>query len=113
VNEAVSTVLQEVRSGHGVGLAAVAREFPGQTGRVNPSTVFRWTRGGARANDGSRIKLESIRLGSKILTSWPAVERFVQALSAMPSGIEPTPRSPAATRRASEQASAELIAAGC
>jgi hypothetical protein len=105
--------LQEVRSGHGVGLAAVAREFPGRVGHLDPATVFRWTRSGARANDGSRQVLESVRIGSRILTSWPAVERFVQTLSAMPAETGPAPRSASATRRASERAEAELIAAGC
>jgi hypothetical protein len=111
MQETISRLLKEIRSGNGVGLSQVAREFPGRRGHVDPATVFRWTRSGSRAADGSRVVLESIRVGSKITTSWDAVERFIAALSAKSSEFEPAPRSPAATRRESERAEAELIEA--
>lgn len=45
--------------------------------RPDPSTVCRWALKGARG-----IKLESIRVGGKVMTSKEAVQRFLAACNA-------------------------------
>ena len=109
----VSQVLQEIRSGQGIGLAAVGRKFPGRSGgQTNACTVYRWATNGCRAANGTRVKLETVRVGSRLLTSEPALERFVLRLSET-SEQNHSARSPTAARRASSRADAELAAAGC
>jgi hypothetical protein len=55
--------------------------------RVHPSTAWRWAKSGCRAIDGTRVLLESIRIGATTYTSVEALERFAARLSA-----QPTPR---------------------
>jgi hypothetical protein len=112
MSSVVIQVLQEIKNGQGAGLAEVARAIPGRAGGgVNSCTPFRWCTKGAKAVDGSRVRLEHIRCGSRILTSWPAFERFIAALT-VPGDAPPAPRSPAATRRAVAAAEAELVKVG-
>jgi hypothetical protein len=105
--EGVKLLLQEVRSGQGASLAEIARMIPGR--RVNTSTTFRWCTKGLTSADGSRVILEHIRVGggNRIITTWPAVDRFFTALT-IPADAPPPARSPAATKRAVVQAEAEL-----
>jgi hypothetical protein len=114
--ESVSQVLQEVRDGQGVGLAGVARKFPNDRtngqGHINASTVFRWCLVGCKGATGQRIRLQHVRIGSRILTSWPAVERFISSLTA-PVEPSPIPRSPTQRQRASASAARALEVAGC
>jgi hypothetical protein len=119
VSEAVPQVLAEIQSGEGLSLSAAGRLFPGHRGgkSVDPSTVFRWVTKGTRAADGQAVKLEAVRVGTRWLTSRAAVTRFVTALTAA-SGptpaatTAPTSRTPAARRRAVENAVATLKAMG-
>lgn len=82
--------------------------------KIHLSTLHRWTIHGARG-----VKLETVRLGSRVLTSREAVGRFVAALSALPPRARPRravpePRATSATRqREIEAAERRLIAAGC
>lgn len=114
----VPQVLTEIQSGGGLSLSAAGRMFPGHRGgpSVDPSTVWRWARKGARAAGGQLIRLEVCRVGSRWLTSRGAVARFVCALTsaADPTSTDPTPtaRTPAACRRASERAVAKLKSMG-
>lgn len=116
MSESVSQVLQEVRDGYGVGLAAVARKFPNDRaqglGHLNASTVFRWCLVGCKGANGERIRLQHVRIGSRILTSWPAVERFISSLTT-PVDPTPVPRTPTQKQRASEKAARALEVAGC
>ena len=68
--------------------------------------MFRLARKGVRVADGSRVRLEAVRVGSVGFTSRGAVGRFVAALSCPADGPIP-PRPPAARRRVSEAAAAE------
>lgn len=81
-----------------VGLTAVAKRFPGRNpGRpLNKTSVFRWATKGCRAADGSVAVLESVRIGSRLLTTWSAVNRFFDRLNA-------TPPPPKKTRTPSER----------
>jgi hypothetical protein len=72
------------------------------------STVLRWILSGVKTPHGI-VRLEGTRLGSKWLTTREAVCRFTDALTRAyfdPRGADgpPTPRPPAARRRASEKA---------
>jgi Protein of unknown function (DUF1580) len=92
-------------------LAEAAAHFPGARGaaRVNPSTLFRWCKKGTRASDGRVVRLEFVRAGCRLLTSKPALSRYLAALStACTSGIPVTAvRTPAErARRAAEAADA-------
>jgi hypothetical protein len=74
-----------------IGLVEVARKFPGKKSnqRIHKSTVIRWCLKGTRVPDGRVVKLEHIRAGNKLLTSWEAVGRYVAALSEPPPDAPP------------------------
>jgi Protein of unknown function (DUF1580) len=106
-------ILTEVEAGKGLTLGQAAKMVPGSMGqKANPSTLFRWVRDGARAVDGRRVHLESLRCGGRILTTQAALRRFMLALSERAEVI-PAPRSAAEARRASERAEKRLIEMGC
>jgi hypothetical protein len=98
-----------------ISVSTAARLFAGQRGAmtIHPSTITRWLIRGVRKSDGTRVKLEGFRLGAKWLTSKAALYRFAVALTPPDTPDEQPVRSPAARRKASERAEAELAAAGC
>jgi hypothetical protein len=67
-----------------LGLGAAARLFPPmRAGKsVSPITLWRWSRNGARRRDGRVVRLETLRVGARTVTSVEAIERFVGALNA-------------------------------
>src|SRR6516164_8910058 len=94
-----------------ISLAAAAKLIPpARSGcRCHLSTILRWVLRGAKAPDGTIVRLEGCRVGSRWLTSREALLRFSQRLTPSLGGDDRTaPRSPARRRRASEQAAAEL-----
>jgi hypothetical protein len=110
----IPQVLAEIQLGLGLGLAAAAKTIPGGRGlpNANASTLFRWCKSGSRAVDGRRVKLEHVRIGSRVVTSGPALERFIISLSE-PVNTTSAPQSPAARQRASVTAERKLISMGC
>jgi hypothetical protein len=108
VVQAVADLLAE----HTVGFAAGARTLPSlRNGRpVHPSSLMRWARTGVRTTDGRVVRLEAIRLASRWVTSTEAIARFVARLTAAPA-VE-LARTPAARRRASDEAARELARKG-
>src|SRR5262245_56351012 len=106
-----SAISAEVLDGAGLSLSQAARRFPPfrENKPVAPSTVFRWIASGVRLPDGSRVRLEAVRLGGRWLTSSPAIERFIARqtpnLNADPS---PTPRTARQRQRVAEAAGKEL-----
>jgi Protein of unknown function (DUF1580) len=93
-------VLDEIRSGKSLGLSGVAGMFPVRGGRsLNPSTIYRWITLGVKLPGGARLRLEAVRVGHRLLTSMPAVERFIAANTAGRCGQ---------VRRAADAAEAEL-----
>jgi hypothetical protein len=98
-----------------IGLAEAARLLPGSRGasRVSPATIFRWATIGTKRRDGQKVRLESFRAGSRILTTREALARYFASLEVPTEPIEVAPRTPAVRRRASELAEKALIAAGC
>ncbi len=92
-------------------LAVAAADIPpGRDGKkTHISTLLRWILKGAKASDGSIVRLEAVRLGGRWVTSREALQRFAEALTPSVSDVPTSaPRSPTARRRASEQAESEL-----
>lgn len=55
---------------------------PSRQGRpVSPATLSRWAKNGVRGSDGTIVRLESIRLGGRSLTTVEALARFSERLS--------------------------------
>jgi hypothetical protein len=90
--------------------AAAAQTPPGRNGkRCHLSTILRWILRGAKAPDGTLVKLEALRLGGRWLTSREALQRFAENLTQrVPDEPRQLPCGPAGRRRASEAAAAEL-----
>jgi hypothetical protein len=105
---AVTDLLAE----HTMGFAAAARQLPRLRGGrpVHPSTLTRWATAGISAADGRVVRLEAVRVASRWVTSSEALSRFIADLTAAP-GVELV-RTPAARRRASEDAARELARKG-
>ena len=92
-------------------LAAAARLVPpGRNGkRCHLSTILRWIMTGAKAPDGTVVKLEGLRIGGRWTTSRQAMQRFAERLTPRLDGPAPAgARTPARRGRASEQAAVEL-----
>jgi len=101
----------DISSESTISLTQAARLLPlGRRGRpVSLSCVLRWVLSGAIGPSGERVRLEALRLGGRWVTSREALQRFAEALTPRLSDAPPSPlRSPAARRRGSEQAEAEL-----
>ena len=89
-------------------LSAVARRLPGRNGtHANPSTVARWVHKGATAPDGTRVKLVATRIGGTLFVTEQALADFLAALNA-PTAPEAERRSPAARRKAADEAVRKL-----
>ncbi|MBX3400882.1 MAG: DUF1580 domain-containing protein [Gemmataceae bacterium] len=114
MSDSTPQVLQEIRDGHALGMAQAARMMPGVGGgSCDPSTLFRWATSGVKTTTGARIKLEAVRVGRRLITSGPALERFVMATTAgYSTDPTPAPRTPAARRKAVERAERKLIEMG-
>jgi hypothetical protein len=74
---------------------------------VHATTVTRWCLKGARLPNGQRVKLEHFRCGNRLLTTKPAIIRFLAAQTEMPSDLL-TPRTPTERNRAADRAAIEL-----
>jgi len=100
-----------------IGLSALAKKVPshrhaGKRG-ITAVAVWRWVVQGVRAHDGRIVKLETVKLAGRYLTSWAAFQRFIEAQSPQQTNVLPTPaRSPGKRARAARKATAELQAAG-
>jgi hypothetical protein len=94
-------------------LAQAARHVPSFRGGrpTSPGCLWRWATRGAKAADGSVVKLETVNLcGGRLLTSEAALARFLARLTvaaAPADGLPPSP-SPSRRRQAAEKAGREL-----
>jgi Protein of unknown function (DUF1580) len=92
-------------------LTAAARLVPpARRGkRTHLSTLLRWVLTGAVAPDGTRVRLEAVRLGGRWMTSRESIQRFALSLTPRLGDEAPEPpRSRAARARASDRAATEL-----
>ncbi len=96
-----------------ISLGQAAGRLPGSRGarRTHPATLTRWIRKGVRAASGVTVRLEGVRLGTRWLTTEPALARFAAALTD-PAAPPPAPRPPSARERAAERAGEELARRG-
>ena len=91
-----------------ISLSGAGRKIPVDANPIDPSTIWRWARKGRRG-----IKLETIRLGGRTVTSIEAVARFLTALNSTdPPEKTPAPRSKTASRHAAERAGKVLESMG-
>lgn len=113
VGEAETTVQRILREG-GLGMSAAARRLGHfRDGKpTHPSTVTRWARGGIPVPGGGRLRLEAVTLNGRLVTSWPAIERFVEAQQRGEAG-GPEMRGPTARTRATAASVSELDTLGC
>jgi hypothetical protein len=87
---------------------------PGRGGeRCHISTLVRWISRGVLSPNGSRVRLEAIRLGGRWLTSRAAIQRFCDALTPRTEDDSPPPtRTERQADRAAEQSGKRLAKAG-
>ncbi len=107
-------LFDEIAAGDVLTLASVAAMFPAHRGkgRMNPSAVFRWATTGTKTRDGRLVRLGTIRVGNRLLTSKAAVARYVASISNSPVGTVAERLSPTAQHRRGEKAAAELARLG-
>jgi hypothetical protein len=91
------------------------RHRPDQAGELkpiptHPGTVVRWMLYGVPLSDGSRLKLDAVRLPSGWVTSDDAIREFVERITLDRSGgaVAVSTSMPAARRRALEQVNRDL-----
>lgn len=73
------------------------------------ATLTRKCLKGDRLPDGTRLRLEHVRVANRLMTSRAAVVRYVAALTAAPAAVPAIAlRSPAARRRGSDAAARAL-----
>ena len=72
------------------------------------SRVIRAIVRGSLARDGTRVRLEAVRIGGQWVTSAEAVQRWSERLAADPTTPAAPPRTPTARRKAIDAADREL-----
>src|SRR5262245_47910434 len=94
-----------------ISLSEVCRLLPTGRNGAKPAlgTVLRWILNGSRAPDGTLVKLEACRVGSKWVTSREAIARWTAQLTPRTSDdpVSP-PRTIRQRQRAAERAEKEL-----
>ena len=97
-------------------LADIARRIPGARGarRLHPATITRWILKGAKATDGTVVRLRATRVGHRWLVRAAHLDEFFAALAPAAGAPPATPpvRTPAARQRASELANSMLKQVG-
>lgn len=109
VAELVERILAEGPIGMGPAASTLGTFSGGK--RIHPSTVSRWITDGVKVAGGRVVRLESVRIAGRLVTSKAAVIRFIVAQQggapADQSGTA-VPRGPGRRRAASEKAATEL-----
>ena len=89
-----------------IDLDEAAKLFPGRDGgTIHPLTVGRYATRGKKG-----IKLETVLAGPRRCTSVEAVQRFIEAVTAVANGERSVPAAAARTRRQKNQAVATAVA---
>jgi hypothetical protein len=124
-------LLNEIEAGQGLSLSRLARLCPAtrrlcdvdadgkpiagtETLRpVSLACLLRWLMEGVQLADGSRVKLEAVRLAGKWISSAGALRRFIEAQTPrLDNDTQVSPRTSAARKRANDQAERTLEKAG-
>jgi hypothetical protein len=97
-----------------IGLETACKSVPGRCGEkpLHLSTMFRWIVKGVQGPDGSRVRLEAVKLGSRWMTTRQALQRFAERLTPRAQADASAGRTPGQRQRAAEQAGKELAAIG-
>jgi hypothetical protein len=118
-DDATAQVIQEILNGKGAGIDEATKKFPGRGGApMAKTTINRHINHGVRLPNGSVVKLAAAKFGSKLYTSYPAIARFMLALTS--AGLPTTTSLPPPTTSAGatpdarrvKKANAKLEAAG-
>ena len=98
----------DIRQERPLSLCEAARTLPTIDGRrPHTTTVWRWCRRGVRG-----VKLEYLRIGRRVCTSYEALGRFAQRLAAADEKIEPiSAPSRSTTSRTEQQRQKDIEAA--
>jgi hypothetical protein len=93
--------------------AQLARQLPPNRPNrpVSPSTLWRWATVGCRTKDGRVVRLETVKLGGRSLSSDEALQRFADALTGESPEVQVV-RTPTRRQRDSEAAVKRLETAG-
>jgi hypothetical protein len=77
----VSEHIDQLLSEQPIGMSQAARLLGTfRRGRAcHPSTVVRWCKPGVRLPDGRRLRLEHVKVAGRLMTSRPALLRFLAA----------------------------------
>jgi len=112
-NLTLPTVSQRILDEGAVGLGEAVRLFTLRAGKpVHTATMTRWCKKGILRPDGTRVRLEHVRIGNRLFTSRPACLRFIEAQQFQDASADAPSRSPHQRQRASDVAAAELAALG-
>ena len=103
-----------------VSMAQAARRLPPfRSDRpVSPTTIWRWLTVGVRLPDGTKLKLEGLRLGGRWVTSVEALTRFAQrqtftqGTALVGKADSPETRTANQRKRSSERAAQQLESFG-
>jgi hypothetical protein len=97
-----------------IGFAEAGRSTPnGRGGTVSPETVWRWASRGVLDKAGENVRLESVRIGGRFVTSKEAIQRFFMAINETPEPEQKKPtRTPTKRKAASDRAAKKLESAG-
>src|SRR5262249_34736572 len=115
MNDRIAAHVEKLTSEGLIGVAEASR-FMGvyRSGRPgDPTTRTRWCLDGIKLPDGTRLRLDHIRVSDRVMTTKAALLRFLAAQQDPASiGSAARPRSPAERSRAHAKADAALTAAG-
>lgn len=93
-------------------VSQVCGRLPGKSGRrIAPSTVTRWIIDGCPARDGTRVRLNATRCGSRWLIAPADLDAFFAALAATSTSALSAAAKPISTRSDNDRASAARRAA--
>jgi len=98
-------------------LASLAKRIPShrRTGTLNPKAVWRWATKGITLPDGQKLRLETVFIAGRYLSSQAALERFISRQQTLPAVLpaKPTPtRTPTSRQQDSLKAEKALDAIG-
>jgi hypothetical protein len=94
-------------------LAFLAAKVPSnrRDGSVGASCLWRWATRGVRTKGGGVVRLETVTVAGRLMSSEPALERFIAAQQSVGAAIEPPlPARGVGKRETACQKAAEALA---
>jgi len=78
---------------------------------AHSASIYRYAQTGAKASNGEKIRLETVKVPAGLVTSRQAVERFIRALT--DPDADPSEPTPLQRRKQIDAARTRMAAAGC